>query len=126
MPPGVHTFSVVANTKGLGFAHINASFAKMMLNLITTGYPDRLGALYAGPVNMALRSIYSILSPLMPMNLTAKINLMGSPKTCLESVVDDTDIPNFFDGACSHEEALNRGGKFSIDAMRENMEMRVN
>lgn len=122
MPPGVFTFAVVANTKGLGFAHINASFAKMMLKLITTGYPDRLGALYAGPVNMALRSIYSLLSPLMPVNLSAKINLMGTPKSTLESVCGVGCVPDFFDGTFLHNEVINAGNAFSTDVMKASME----
>jgi len=122
MPPGVSTFTVVANTKGLGFAHINASFAKMMLKLITTGYPDRLGALYAGPVNMALRSIFSLLSPLMPQNLAAKVNLVGSMAATLSDVCGPEAVPDFFDGPRDHAMALEAGGAFSVDTMKTSME----
>ena len=80
MPEGVTTFTVIAHTHGLGFEHVNAGFGKALLKVITVGYPDRLGALYAGPTGTALRTIFSLLSPLMAKRLAEKINLVGNPK----------------------------------------------
>eukprot|EP00038_Savillea_parva_P007124 m.167932 g.167932 ORF g.167932 m.167932 type:complete len:683 (-) comp12897_c0_seq1:200-2248(-) len=124
MPPGVTTFVVIANAKGLGFAHINASFAKLMLKIITTGYPDRLEAMYAGPVNMALRSIFSLLAPLMPQSLSSKINLMGTPKLTLEEALGSESVPDFFEGPCSHDALLGSSdhGAFSVDKMVTTMQ----
>eukprot|EP01134_Creolimax_fragrantissima_P004503 CFRG4503T1 len=87
MPPGVTTFTIIACTDQMGFGVINPWFAKTLLSIATKGYPDRLGSLYAGTVNLPLRAIYSLLSPLMPLRLTNKITLMAQPATELEVIL---------------------------------------
>eukprot|EP00041_Stephanoeca_diplocostata_P037065 m.1384241 g.1384241 ORF g.1384241 m.1384241 type:complete len:398 (+) comp24973_c0_seq146:833-2026(+) len=124
MPPGVTSFTVVANCVGLGYSHVNTSLATKLLAILTTGYPDRLGDLYAGPVNIALRSIYSMLCPLMPARLTSKITLMARPaETLVESVLrggDDDEkkmlLPTFFSGPLEHG-VLDKNAEFSWEKM---------
>ena len=103
MPAEVTTFCVVACTDHLGFAHVNAGFAKCLLAIITTGYPDRLGALYAGPVNMALDVTFQLLKPLMPPRLAAKIHLMTKPLHQLGVAIGADQVPVCFGGIAKHD-----------------------
>ena len=76
MPPGVHTFSVVANTAHLSLSHFKWKLARAFLDIVTKSYPDRLGAVYGGPLNFAVVAIFNFLTPMMPRNLVSKITLM--------------------------------------------------
>jgi len=49
MPPGVTTFTIIADASGMGLGQMNIGMMKALLQVITTGYPDRMGRLFAGP-----------------------------------------------------------------------------
>ena len=51
---------------------------KGLLDVAMKGYPDRLEGLYAGPVNMAVRMMHRMLSPLIPARLAEKIHLIDN------------------------------------------------
>ncbi|EKX45500.1 hypothetical protein GUITHDRAFT_139055 [Guillardia theta CCMP2712] len=48
---------------------------KALLNVATEAYPDRLGMLLVGPVNLFVRAAWSILSKLIPKRLAKKIHM---------------------------------------------------
>ena len=50
-------------------------FPQQLLDTLQRGYPDRLYALVVGPTNWVVRALFSMLSPLMPQRLRAKIHL---------------------------------------------------
>ena len=90
MPPGINTFVLVADTYNLGMKEIDIKLMKGMLRNVlmrwvgrqssdiesdngNSGYPDRLHALYAGPVNMVVKMLFKLLSPIIPERLLAKV-----------------------------------------------------
>jgi hypothetical protein len=104
MPTGVTQFCLVADARGVGFGQMNVKMMKSLLKVLTTGYPDRLGALAAGPINFFLRGVYRMLSPFIPRNLSKKIKLIGTPNKHLAYLLGDdtTRLPRFFGGATDH------------------------
>jgi hypothetical protein len=81
-------------------------------------YPDRLGALYAGPVNIAVKVIFAMLSPLMPKRLVNKINLMNKPSTQLCAALGNPDsLPTFLGGTATHDIVDEATGEFSWEMM---------
>ena len=48
-----------------------------MLEIVTKGYPDRLGSLYLLPVNFVLRGLHRCIKPFMPRNLSDKVHLLN-------------------------------------------------
>ena len=58
-----------------------------MLEIVTKGYPDRLGSLYLLPVNFVLRGLHRCIKPFMPRNLSDKVHLLNlsNGNTCLVS-----------------------------------------
>jgi hypothetical protein len=108
---------VVACTDKLGFAQLNPTLSKALMNIITKGYPDRLGELYTGPVNLFLKSIFSLASTLLPARLVKKIHLMNKPVPQLGAAVGDKRrVPDFFGGEAIHDIA-DEAGMFSWDKM---------
>lgn len=81
MPPGVTTFTLVADASHMGIGQMNLGMMKALLKVITAGYPDRMGRLFAGPVNFFLRGVYGSIKPLMAKRLVDKIVLMATPAT---------------------------------------------
>ena len=103
MPKGVDTFCIVANTSHLSMSQFRLKLGMALLNIIMKCYPDRMGAVYAGPLNMAVHGIYALLSPFMPRNLVSKIHLMKKPRETLPTLLGGADkVPDFLGGVCKH------------------------
>lgn len=119
MPPGVTEIAIVADAAQLGLRTVSVSLMRALLKVLVTGFPDRLGSLSVGPVNMALRSIYSVLTPLMPKRLPGKIKLMASPGTGLVDLIGAEMIPEFMGGTNSSHATLHcgPGERFSFEEM---------
>eukprot|EP00960_Hanusia_phi_P070992 767443-Hanusia_phi.AAC.2 len=75
MEKEVSSFLLVVDASDLGRKHLDISRDKALLNVATEAYPDRLGMLLVGPVNLFVRAAWSILSRLMPQRLAKKIHM---------------------------------------------------
>ena len=84
LPKGMTTFVLVAETGKLGMRDFSPALMKGLINLLTSGYPDRLEGLYAGPINFVVRMMYKVLSPIVPARLLSKVHLMDSLKSHLK------------------------------------------
>ena len=65
----------------------------------TQGYPDRLGAILAGPTAFFLRMMFRLLKPLMPKRLAKKIKLMsleGIRETIRTRLGPNVGVPEHF------------------------------
>ena len=102
MPPGVTTFVMLVDSQGMGFKQIHMGFMQALLRVITIAYHDRLAALYAGPVNIVIRSMYKMFTPLLTQNLVNKIHLSNNMLQTLEPIIGYDDIPNNFGGPAQH------------------------
>jgi len=72
MPRGVTDFTIVADARG---KTPPLKLVRGMINLLSTGYPDRLHLVIAGPSGMLVRMLFSTLRPFMPRRLVDKIAL---------------------------------------------------
>lgn len=77
-----------------------------LLRILGSGYPDRLGFIAAGPVNLAVRGLFRLLKPFMPRRLPSKIKLMGNPPKNLAELVPPDTIPTFFGGPANHDNVV--------------------
>ena len=68
------------------------AFGQGLLQLLVQGYPDRLGKLAAGPVNMGVRAVFGLLKPFMPRRLPGKIHLMGNPSQDLTTLISAAQV----------------------------------
>eukprot|EP01104_Vermistella_antarctica_P021117 TRINITY_DN9347_c0_g1_i1.p1 TRINITY_DN9347_c0_g1~~TRINITY_DN9347_c0_g1_i1.p1 ORF type:complete len:612 (+),score=119.93 TRINITY_DN9347_c0_g1_i1:141-1976(+) len=98
----IDSFTLIANTGGLGFGEFDIGLMKGLMELLTMAYPDRLEVMYCGPVNWALKCIHKLLSPLLPANVNKKIHLMGNPRKELLDVLSPDAVPTFFKGPAVH------------------------
>ena len=72
----------------------------------------------AGPVNIAVRAIFAMLSPLMPARLVRKIHLMKDPQSQLESVLGGRHLlPTFMGGTYTHDVVDEATGDFDWKRM---------
>lgn len=78
--------------------------------IISSVYPDRLGKLYAGPVNFAVRGIFGMIKPLMAKRLTDKIVLMSDSTAELVALLGSEHVPDFFGGTAVHDVLSDEGG----------------
>ena len=103
-PPGVEQFVLVVDADKLGLGQFDPALMKQLLGVMVTGYPERVGKLYIGPVNTLVRAVYRLISPLLPAGLKAKFVLMRSAKKELErhGVVAPDRVPDFFGGSFAH------------------------
>ena len=103
LPPGVTQFVLVADAAGLGFTHFDASLMRSLLKLMTSSYPDRAGRIYAGPVNALVKSVHSLVKPLLPTAVKSKIVIMDNPTLQMADAIDASALPHFFGGDAAHE-----------------------
>ena len=87
LPTGINTFVLVAEAGKLGMRDFSPALMKGLINLLTSGYPDRLEGLYAGPINFVVRMIYKALSPVVPARLLSKVHLVDSMTSQLKEIV---------------------------------------
>uniref|UniRef100_A0A7R9U7G1 CRAL-TRIO domain-containing protein n=1 Tax=Pinguiococcus pyrenoidosus TaxID=172671 RepID=A0A7R9U7G1_9STRA len=83
----VTTFCICADTGAMGLTQVRPSLMRGILNIVTKAHPDRLGALYAGPVNPALKTVHAMMSSVMPANLRRKINLCSDAREDLKGLL---------------------------------------
>jgi len=95
-------FVLVANGKGLGLTDLHLSFIKSFADLITVAYPDRLEAFYIGPTTAFVRLLFTLMQPLLPERVVAKVHPMKHPHTELVGCVPEHEIPTFFHGKFQH------------------------
>eukprot|EP00051_Salpingoeca_urceolata_P002203 m.48085 g.48085 ORF g.48085 m.48085 type:complete len:558 (-) comp11968_c0_seq1:256-1929(-) len=119
MPEQVHSMVLVADATGMGLSQASPALMKALLKLLTEGFPGRLGRLYVGPVNLVVRSLFSVLKPLLPPNLKSKIVLMAEPKQTLCEALGGLDkVPHHFGGEAVHFESADG---FSYEEMETTM-----
>ena len=117
LPTGINTFVLVAEAGKLGMRDFSPALMKGLINLLTSGYPDRLEGLYAGPINFVVRMIYKALSPIVPARLLSKVHLVDSMTSQLKEIIPakyvDEPHPSF--------EEVREGGEkvFSLRKMIE-------
>mmetsp|Transcript_11362 Transcript_11362/g.27864 ORF Transcript_11362/g.27864 Transcript_11362/m.27864 type:complete len:357 (+) Transcript_11362:357-1427(+) len=95
MTGDVTCFVLVADSTGLSQKHMDAKLMRELLKVAQVAYPDRLGALVVGPVNMIVRGAWVLLSRLMSTRLAEKINLVQSPRAHLSSLLPAEEIPEW-------------------------------
>lgn len=78
MPEDVETFVLITDASNLNRRHFDPSLMKGLLDVLSTGYPDRLGTIIVGPMNFVVRAAWAMLSSLMPKNLAKKIVMAKS------------------------------------------------
>jgi len=122
MPRDTNTFTLIADTNGLGMTDFDIGLMQGLINLVTSTYPDRMEAFYAGPINFVVRMMYKLLSPALPSRLVAKIHLMNNPKQNLLDRLLEEDIPEFFKGPCHHPTFKDGSNNFSFETMLRIME----
>jgi len=122
MLDNINTFTLIADTNGLGMTDFDIGLMQGLISLVTSTYPDRMEAFYAGPINFVVRMMYKLLSPALPSRLVAKIHLMNNPKQNLTDRLLDEDIPDFFKGPSHHPTYKDSSNNFSFETMLRTME----
>lgn len=89
----------------MGVSQASPSFAKALLKMVTEAYPDRLGQLYAGPLNIVIRGFARAVWPFMPKRLTSKIHLAKDPAKHIRSAIGENAVPVHFGGTAEHYRA---------------------
>jgi hypothetical protein len=103
LPRGVLQFALVADARGLGLSTFDPSLMRSLLKLMMSTYPERVGKIYVGPINMLVKAVHKMLSPLLPDAVKSKIVLMDAPKMQMLEAIDAQHVPHFFGGAAAHE-----------------------
>ena len=103
LPRGVLQFALVADARGLGLSTFDPSLMRSLLKLMMSTYPERVGKIYIGPVNVLVKAVHKVLSPLLPDAVKSKIVLMDAPAAQLLEAIDAPHVPHFFGGAAAHE-----------------------
>jgi len=124
MPPNVDTFTLIAETNGLGFSDFDLSLMRSLINILTNVYPDRLECLYVGPAHFVLCFIYKILTAIMPRRLVEKIHLMSKPSRELLERIKFEEIPDFFQGPSNHIQFIDENLAFNWDEMISQQRMK--
>jgi len=115
------TFCVCPSTRNMGFSAVRPGLMRDLMKLITENYPDRLGGLYAGPVNSALKFFYGVMAATMPANLLRKVKLCVDPKEDLKEILKISEVPDFHGGSKVHSEIFDENGEFSFEKMHQYM-----
>mmetsp|Transcript_36384 Transcript_36384/g.71063 ORF Transcript_36384/g.71063 Transcript_36384/m.71063 type:complete len:342 (+) Transcript_36384:348-1373(+) len=93
MPKGTTTFMLVADASGLGRQHTDIKLMRQLVHIATLAYPDRLGTLMVGPVNMVVRGVWSIVSRLISKNMASKICFVQSPSQAIREFLPEGQEP---------------------------------
>jgi len=117
MPPGVDTAVLIADTQGVGLGDFDISLMRGLINMLLEAYPDRLGGVYAGPLNMFVRFMYKLLSPALPSRILSKVHLMKTPKVELLEFLSEDQIPLHMKGSAEHPDYFDENGHFDYQRM---------
>lgn len=137
MPKGVTDFVVVSDSNSP--PPPNPQFMINVLKALVRGYPDRLSMLLSAPVGSIIQFVISLLTPLMPGRLAAKLVMadLEKGKEKLKELLlgGEDDIPEFMGGTCKHDDLFptegycpNRGQgnlKFDFFGMEERLKKQV-
>lgn len=102
MPVGIDSFTIINNSDGMGMTDFNYSTIKAFADMMAQGYPDRLHALYVGPVGFVVNLLSKAATYAFPKSFGEKMVIMRNPKSQLKDVLDEDLIPDFFGGTYSH------------------------
>jgi len=87
IPKGETTFVLVADASGLGNKHTDLKLMRQLAHIATLAYPDRLGVLIVGPVNMIVRGIWTVVSRLVSATVSSKIRFVPSPRKAVSDML---------------------------------------
>jgi hypothetical protein len=102
MPPGVTTFTLVADAARLGPREVDLRLMHGLLDVCVAYYPDRIGILHVGPLNYVLKSLTRLLWPFIPLRLRNKLDFMKNCKEELSKHVPHDFIPTYMGGSVDH------------------------
>uniref|UniRef100_A0A7S0VL64 CRAL-TRIO domain-containing protein n=1 Tax=Hemiselmis tepida TaxID=464990 RepID=A0A7S0VL64_9CRYP len=93
IPKGQTTFVLVADASGMGKKHTDLKLMRQLAGIATTAYPDRLGMLLVGPVNMLVRGIWAVVSRLVSPSVASKIRFVRSPRAAVCAMLRQGEEP---------------------------------
>ena len=124
VPEGVTQFVYLECTHGGGWE--SAPITKVLrvvkhgLDLLLTGYPDRVHSFHIAPTTSLNRFIFRFSSPFLPASVRDKMNMVGDAADALrdhvEGLVGRDRLPDFYGGAYEHPFAE---GRFDFKAMMD-------
>jgi hypothetical protein len=126
MPPGITSFTLITDCSNVGYRDVDIQLTKCMIEVCTGNYPDRISHICVGPLTMLVKTLTTIISPLLPTRLRDKSRFMENPELDLVDLIDPESIPDFMGGPAKH--TLNPQGNsnvFNFDFMFEEQKRRM-
>ncbi|GLD93721.1 hypothetical protein PINS_up002326 [Pythium insidiosum] len=103
LPPRESAVTVVADAAGLGTRETDVWLMQGLASTCVANYPDRIAKLCVGPVNSAVKTISSLVMPLLPPRLRDKIEFLSDPAKDLPRLVPEELIPDYMGGRAVHD-----------------------
>ncbi|KAJ0400883.1 hypothetical protein ATCC90586_002585 [Pythium insidiosum] len=103
MPPRECAVTVVADAAGLGTRETDVWLMQGLVTTCVANYPDRIAKLCVGPVNSAVKTISSLVMPLLPPRLREKVEFLSDPTKELPRLLPEELIPDYMGGRAAHD-----------------------
>ncbi|DAZ94079.1 TPA: hypothetical protein N0F65_004191 [Lagenidium giganteum] len=128
MPPGCTTFTLVADAARLGPSDVDIRLMHGLVDVCVGNYPDRIGMIHVGPLNMVVRSLTNMLWPFLPSRLQSKLSFMKNCASELAVHVPAHIIPTHMGGHALHDlrrpDAVDENA-FDLDFMLDQQQQRM-